>query len=254
MYGPERIGKTLHRVNSISIVGRRIGKLLRPACFCGVLVFLAGNAQATMKQIIIDQVFSGSVTPTGSQPWLTAIFEDTGLPPGEVKVTLSVTGLVQPEKVDEWDFNVDNGSTGNPAIDPTTLAFSAPTKTGTFDDPTINTGINAFKADGDGKYDIQFMFSTANGHEFGAGESVMYTITGPASLTAESFSFLSQPAGGAGPFYSAAHILSIGQGGNSVWASPISPPGTPAPEPAAIVLGLMAGCAAIGLRRWQGAC
>jgi hypothetical protein len=210
-----------------------------------VLAFAAADASATHVEVDINQVFSGSVTPSGSQPWLTATFDDTGLPAGQVNVTLSVTGLVSPEKVDEWDINLD------PALNPATdISFSGPTKVGTFDDPVVNTGTNAFKADGDGKYDIQFMFSTSNGHEFGPGESVSYLLTGPSSgpnqLTANSFSFLSQPAGGAGPFYEAAHILSIGQGGNSVWASPINAPF--APEPSALVLGLISGVAVVALR------
>jgi hypothetical protein len=242
---------------------QRLRRFVAVAAAFGALVFFAGGALATpvgMVQATINQVFSGSATPTGNQPWLTATFEDSaspsappGLLPGQVKVTLSITGLVAPEKVDGWYINVDDGhSQGTKGtIDPTTLSFSAPTKVGTFDDPTINLGTDKYKADGDGLYDIRFDFSTSNGHEFGAGDSVSYIITGPAFMDASSFTFFSAPAGGVGPFYEAAHILSIGQGGNSVWASPTDRPGNPVPEPSAIILGLVGGCAALGLRYWK---
>ena len=231
-------------------------QLLAVTALGTAICFVASTARATTMQANIDQVFSGTATPIGNQPWLTATFDDAapGLSAGQVKVTLSITGLVAPQKVDGWYINVDDGvsaGTSGTAIDPTTLSFSAPTKVGTFDDPTINLGTNAFKADGDGLYDIRFDFSTSNGHEFGAGDSVSYIITGPATLNADSFTFLSKPAGGVGPFYEAAHILSIGQGGNSVWASPTQGPGNPVPEPSAIFLALVAGSAACGVRYWK---
>src|SRR5262245_43934737 len=168
-------------------------------------IFFANTARATVMQAYINQVFSGSATPSGSQPWLPATFDDTfpGHLPVQLQVTLSITGLVTPEKVDGWYINVDDGQTpptSGTAIDPTTLSFSAPTKVGAFDDPTINLGTNAFKADGDGLYDIRFDFSTSNGHEFGAGDSVSYVITGPSFMNADSFTFLSKPAGGVGPY------------------------------------------------------
>lgn len=219
-----------------------------------VLTFFSSTARATIMQANIDQVFSGTATPIGNQPWLTTMFDDTGLPAGQVKVTLSITGLVAPEKVDGWYINVDDGHTfptSGTAIDPTTLSFSTPTKVGTFDDPTINLGTDKYKADGDGLYDIRFDFSTASGHEFGEGDSVSYIITGPAFMNADSFSFESHPAGGVGPFFEAAHILSIGEGGNSVWASPTQRPGNPVPEPSAMVLALVGGCAALGARNWK---
>jgi hypothetical protein len=239
-----------------SVFTRRFWKqLLTAASICSVLALVAGDARATVMQANIDQVFSGTATPVGNQPWLTAMFDDTGLPAGQVKVTLTVSGLVAPEKVDGWYINVGPDSEQTPGainpIDPTSLTFSAPTKVGIFDDPTINLGNNAFKADGDGLYDIRFDFSTSNGHDFGAGDSVSYIVTGPASMNADSFTYLSKPAGGVGPYYEAAHILSIGQGGNSVWASPTTGPGNPVPEPAAIVLGLVGGCAMLGARYWK---
>src|SRR5262245_3418834 len=235
---------------------KRFRHLLAVLAFGAALTSVSSVARATVIQANIDQVFSGTATPIGSQPWLTATFDDMfpGALAGQVQVTLSITGLVAPQKVDGWYINVDDGvsqGTSGTAIDPTTLTFSAPTKVGAFDDPTINLGTNAYKADGDGLYDIRFDFSTSNGHEFGAGDSVSYVITGPSFMNADSFTFLSKPAGGVGPYYEAAHILSIGQGGNSVWASPTQRPGNPVPEPSAIVLGCIGGCAALGARFWK---
>jgi hypothetical protein len=235
---------------------QRFRRFLAVMAFGAALSFVSSSARATVIQSNIDQVFSGTATPSGSTPWLTATFDDAfpGRLAGQVQVTLSIPGLADPEKVDGWYINVDDGvsaGTSGTAIDPTTLSFSSPTKVGTFDDPAINLGTDAFKADGDGKYDIRFDFSTSNGHEFGTGESVSYIITGPAFMDAHSFTFLSKPAGGNGPFYEAAHILAIGQGGDSVWARPTDRPGNPVPEPSAIVLGFIGGCAALGARFWK---
>lgn len=54
-------------------------------------------------------------------------------------------------------------------------------------------------------------------------------------LTASSFNFLSAPDGGHGPFYTAAHVQSIGAGDASGWVT--------VPEPSSW---LLAGLAALG--------
>ena len=98
----------------------------------------------------------------------------------------------------------------------------------------ISTGEGAFKADGDGLYNIQFDFST---HAFSVDSSFTYelTLTG-GDLTAADFEQLSEPATGdtQGPFYAAAKIMGLG-GGNG--GSTYIEPGSgyviiPAPEPA----------------------
>jgi hypothetical protein len=148
---------------------------------------------------------------------------------GTVNLTITASGLTVNEKVDEVYFNL------NPALNPTQLVFSAPIKTGQFDDPVISKGTNGFKAGGDGYYDIRIAFKTNQQKAFNGGETVKYTIT-LASLTANSFDFVSAPGGGGMPGYkTAAHLLSLGVNGYSAWAT--------TPEPATVcLLGLGALC------------
>jgi len=179
--------------------------------------------------------FSGATAPVGSSPWLTPKFDDENTA-GTVVLTVETTNLSGSEFVSGLYLNVD------PSIDPADLNFSSPTKTGTFSNPSILLSTDAYKADGDGKYDILLQFSTSSGNEFGAGEEVEYTITGvgsAAGLLATDFVFLSAPAGGHGPFFAAAHVQSIGAGGDSGWIAPepgLDPTSIPVPEPTSITL------------------
>ena len=196
----------------------RLGKL----CAVAVVCALAGSARAAIVTYDLDIEYSGATPPAGTGPWLRATFDDGG-GSGSVTMTLTSLNLVSQEFVRFWHFNLD------PSLNATNLAFSAPLKVGSFADPVINRGTNAFQAAGDGLYDIQVMFDNAPPSDrFGAGESVSYTITGIPSLTASSFHFLSAPAGGNGPYFTAAHVQGIApNGNNSGWI-------TQSPEPASI--------------------
>ncbi|MBW7905396.1 MAG: hypothetical protein LC135_02770 [Phycisphaerae bacterium] len=197
----------------------------------------AAAAQAAILTFELSVEFSGATPPAGAAPWLTATFDDGGSP-GSVDLTLATTNLVSNEFVFRWMFNLD------PVLDPTSLSFSAPSKTGAFTDPVINTGVDSFMADGDGKFDIEVVFSNAGGpaNRFGAGDSVKYTITGIPGLTAASFDFLSAPAGGHGPFPTAAHVGGIGANDDeSGWIT--------VPEPSTGLAGLLILCAALARRR-----
>jgi hypothetical protein len=208
-------------------------------------IFLLLSTQVVADTLTFDTSieFSGGTPPSGAPPWMRAVFDDGG-GSGSVMLTLSNLGLVDMEFVSEWDFNLD------PALDPTALVFSAPTKVGMFMDPTISTGTDAFQANGDGKYDIQFAFSVSGmmggALRFGAGESMELTISGIPSLTASSFDFLSAPMGGHGPFPTAAHVQGIGPTGeDSGWVT--------VPEPSSLLLvTLYAICAFGALRRRTG--
>ena len=99
----------------------------------------------------------------------------------------------------------------------------------------INFGSNAFKADGDGFYDLQVMFPSDLGshgpNRFAPGETVVFTVSAT-GITPESFLSFSAPGGGSGPFQVAAHVISIdSQSGQSGWISD-----QPVPEPAALLL------------------
>lgn len=123
--------------------------------------------------------------------------------------------------------------------------FSLNATSGAFQAPAINLGVNAFKADGDGKFDIQLVFATSGGaapsaDRFEGGESVSYAVTGIPALTAQSFNALSAPGGGQGAYVMAAHVQGIGADGSlSGWVAP-----APLPEPSMmslIVLGYLFG-------------
>jgi hypothetical protein len=103
----------------------------------------------------LDTEFSGGADPQGATPWLVAVFEDQG--GGVIRLTMNTSGLVGTEYVSEWSFNLD------PMLDPTLLAFSAidisdvPGFSAATD---IDTGVDAFKADGDGSFDILINLTT----------------------------------------------------------------------------------------------
>ena len=195
------------------------------------LILLLGSTAADAAAISFEAAieYSGATAPVGTAPWLVATFDD-GDTPGSVDLILSTPNLSGNEFVSEWNLNLD------PVLDATNLIFSAPSKTGSFADPTVSKSTDTFMAGGDGRYDIEFRFATSNQGggtlRFGAGESAMYTITGIASLTASSFDFLSAPMGGNGPFLTAAHVQGIDPNDNqSGWVT--------VPEPSALaILGL----------------
>jgi hypothetical protein len=191
------------------------------------LALCAISARAEVIAFDLSVEFSGGTAPAGAAPWIRATFDDGG-GTGSVTLTLTSVNLVDAEFVSDWDFNLD------PSLDPAALLFSAATKTGTFGDPVINLGVDLFQADGDGSYDLEVAFDMAPAADrFGAGDSVEYTITGIAALTAGSFAFPSAPAGGSGPFLTAAHVQGIGvEGAGSGWVT--------VPEPSAGLLVLLA--------------
>jgi hypothetical protein len=200
-----------------------------------LVLAVAGPVSAATIVFDSSYEFSGGASPAGAAPWLRATFDDGGKA-GEVTLTFEATNLVDTEFVSNLYFNLD------PAFDPTQLVFGPITKVGSFDDPSISTAVDAFKADGDGKYDLLFAFATSGAgggiHRFGAGESMQLTISGIAGLVASSFNFLSAPDGGHGPYLTAAHVQSIGRAGDSGWVTVPEPSGVALAALGAGVLGL----------------
>lgn len=167
--------------------------------------------------------FSGATAPAGAGPWMRFTIADTA--PDTVSVKIDNIGLVGTEFVSGAYLNL------NPALNPASLNFSLPVQVGSFALPSIDKAVNAYKADGDGFFDIRFNFANANSQRFGVGESVTYTVTGISGLNATDFDFLSVN----GPpdkngFPAAAHVLSIGlDGEDSGWVTVV-------PEPASMSL------------------
>lgn len=206
--------------------------------FLAAGLLLSAKAKASDFIYQFNATFSGT-SPTGSAPWLTAEFQDVGS--GKVDLTLSSSGLQGTEFISDFYLNL------NPSMDPTSLAFNQLSKTGGFTDPSISKGINTFKADGDGYYDVNLGFDTSNGSTFTVGDSVTYQISGIAGLNANDFDYTSEMGGGAGVWLAAAHIQSIGGGGASGWIAPTVL--APVPEPAPVALLLTAAGIWFGMRR-----
>jgi hypothetical protein len=209
---------------------------MRAVLLAGLLLAVAGPLSAASLIFDSSIEFSGATAPSGAPPWLRATFDDGGKA-GSVMLTFEALNLTGDEFVSELHFNLD------PTLDPTLLTFGPITKFGSFDDPTISTGADAFKADGDGKYDLQFAFSISGqgggSSRFGAGESMSLAISGIAGLVASSFDFLSAPDGGSGPFLTAAHVQGIGpRGAFSGWVTVPEPSGAALAGLGAAVLGL----------------
>ncbi len=149
---------------------------------------------------------------------------------------ISNIGLTGTEYVQELYINL------NPTLDPTKLIFTETAASTGLTLPTIQTGVNSFQADGDGKYDILLSFATANSGRFAANDYITFTITDPAFSTLSSSDFegfLSAHSGGNGPFLAGAHSVSIGANGDSGWDNPTEI--TLVPEPSSgLLLGLAA--------------
>lgn len=211
----------------------------------GLIALLCGLCQITEGGVLtlnLNGEFSGAAPPAGSDPWLTATFDDSFGGANTVRLTMAAPNLVATEFVHEWLFNFD------PALDPTQLSF-APVDTPGATPTAILTGVDAFKADGDGFFDILFDFPpppSGFDAKFTAGETVTYDITYIAAIGAQSFDFDSAGGGGRGPFPTAAHVQGIGPEGNeSGWVTAV-------PEPSSIVvwgLSLLAGAGFARLRR-----
>jgi hypothetical protein len=195
-----------------------------------------GAAQATILTFELGTEFSGGDQPQGSY---NLILDDTACGTDCVRVTFDTeadsggTEFVNGGSSNfGWGFNFDDNQ------DVTDLAFAFVSGNNA---DSIQTGENAFKADGDGLYDILFGWNASAGSRFIAGTDTVYDITGISGLDVSDFDFLScadcPTAGGNEPFGSAAHIQGIGGDGSGfVGGNGTPPPPNGVPEPATNVL------------------
>ena len=197
---------------------------------CGAMLGLS-SASAAIVQLQYADIFSdGAVAPTGAAPWLEVIIDDDTGNGSSVELTINALSSLNDADVIDLYFNVNpaisldpNGLTGTQTDNLTFALDSITGGDGSVGPITTAYGTNGYQADGDGLYDIRFDLPPPPGTDvFSAGETIVYTVTrgGGAALTAMDFFELSAPAGGSGPFISAAHLRSTGPtGDDSAWIS-----------------------------------
>lgn len=206
-------------------IGKSLGLFLFAIIFSIVIV---GQANA---QIIIplDTEFSNpDPDPQGPTPWATATFIDVGV--NSVQLTMSTNNLTGNEFIGEWLFNFDPSLTlSNLRID-----YNSGTSAS-----SVNTSTDSYQANGDGIYDIQFLFPNSGDPRFQAGETSVYdiTYTGGGTMTAWSFNFLSSEGGGKGTYNSAAQVQGITANDYSGWIGGM----TVVPEPVSSTLFIVGG-------------
>ncbi len=202
------------------------------------LISLTGQANADILTYNLDYTFSGT-NPAGLPPWTTATFTD--LSGGSVQLTMSNSNLVDPEFVSNWLFNF------NDSLNVANLTFTPVNNTASV--PIISTGLNGYKADGDGYFDIKFAFPTANtDNRFIGGETVTYNISYTSPITISEFNFLSYDGGGAGQYKTGAHIQGIDPNDSTVSGWIGTTTATVVPEPISSTLFIVGG-AVLGFRR-----
>jgi len=203
-----------------------------------LLFMAAGSAHASLS-FNPGSTFSGTA-PVGS---LTADFTDVA---GGVQLVLT-SNLASGENLDpgkSFYFNI------NPAKDSIlqNLSFTLMGNTNFSQQAVVSTGVDSFKADGDGYYDINFTY-TSSTKAFTTGESQTYKITTTSgTISASDFiNYLSSTGGGNGNWLAAAHVQNTPAGASgSAWVGGTI---TPTPIPAAAWLlgsGLLG---LVGIRR-----
>jgi hypothetical protein len=189
-----------------------------------VMLFAASAAPVQAASVTFNYTESfGAVPPDGPAPYATAIFDDGGSA-GSVTLTMQVAPTVGGADVTAVYFNLA------PGLDPTSLSFTRDGGTGpSAANTSVQTGVDAFRAGGDGFYDILFDFPPPPGQDaakFNAGEDLVYTISAT-GLTAASFNVLGTPgpgAGNPGPYTSVARFQSTGpKEQDSDWVGAVVP-------------------------------
>lgn len=230
----------------------RIPKTIFITVAVAILVFSIQTQASAYVYITYDNVYTGDLpggdTSGGSDPWLTALFED----PGEnllndgysftdgVLLTLQTPNLVDTEFVSKWYF------TFNPAKTVEDLVFTPVSGVAPNVKKNVDwTDTDGFTTTGAGvPLEIKIPYLTSNADRFTKDLVSQIWISGISDLVSEDFHFFIDAKDS--EFISVAHIQSI-DGSGSAWVKgydPPLPPGTTnivTPEPSTwflMVLGL----------------
>jgi hypothetical protein len=179
----------------------------------------------------LNYLFNGG-NPSGSEPWLRATFIDIKDGEGNVKyVELFLESLLHsPTEFIGWGGEINGGGWSfnfDPQLDLKILNFDWIDGEKATE---INLGTDAFKADGDGWYDIRFKWE---GQAFGYADHAIYKINSSELISASSFDYFTTAGGGEGVYHSGAYIQGIQKlnGSSSGWIGD-----NPVPEPSTILL------------------
>lgn len=175
----------------------------------------------------LDLVYTGTATPPGTPPWLTATFENVNTNSVQLTLEYSALNSDSDDYVSSWFFNFD------PALE--VLGLDIALQSGVAADPIVKA-LDGVSAGGDLRFDILFSFAA---NSFNAGNTSVYLISSTVaneSIDALSFSFLSTNQLGLTNYYSAANFQSSGSWIASDFAQTPGPGPTPVPEPATFIL------------------
>ena len=217
--GGGKIKHNKHGISSFSV------------CFLVAALLFCTLGKAEALTIDLNYVFSGD-TPLGSGPWLSATFETVDS--DTVRLTMTnllregefVRGNLPAQETSAsfgWGFNFDP----NKDVTPLNISFvSGREATGHL------VGADQFKAGGDGKFDLLFVWELGFMGVMG-GQNSVYEISYSGGLLPSDFDFSSAGNGaGEGVFRSAAHIQETSGPEGSGWIADAAP----VPEPATMFL------------------
>jgi hypothetical protein len=197
---------------------------------------LAGQTTAATYSYVFLQEFSGAQAPGGPAPWATLSFADVA---GGVEMTITLSAMGGTEFAGDKGLHINFGpNPGDSALDTRLSDLSFAFLSGQDVSADVSVARNAFKADGDGKFDILFHYAESGADRFEAGEHSKFLISGNSfALTAADFNYQSLTAGGNGIWYAAMHIQNAtgaGSGGSGWIGATVAP--IPEPETYAMLL------------------